>query len=113
MSDIKFCPKCQKEVHISETICVDCGYEFVKEKTVVVSNTVDKNDRFDPVPTWLWTVICFILPPVGLILYFCFRKKWHLRADAAKDGAVLGLIVWAIALLFVLFFAVDYRKLLP
>lgn len=113
MSDIKFCPDCQKEVPSSTQTCPDCGYQFVLEKKVQVSNAVNKNDRFDPVPLFLWSVIGFILPPVGVVLYFVFRKNWSQRAESAKDGFVLGALAWAIVILFLFFFTIDFRKLWP
>ena len=113
MSDIKFCPNCQKEVSKDVQVCDDCGYEFAPEKVEEASNKVINIERYDPVPTFLWTAHSFLFPVVGVILFFVFRKNWSARAEACKDGFVIGAIVWALVIMFLLFFAVDYKKLWP
>ena len=106
MTDIKYCPNCQKELSISEQTCPDCKYEFIIVEKKAETNSVSKTDRYDPTPAFLWTALGFIFPPLGAILYFVLRKKWVLRAENSKDGAVLGIICWAIALVFILIFFV-------
>lgn len=111
MSDIKYCPNCQKEVSKETLVCEDCGFEFVPEKVVQVTNTRSKIDRFDPVPQILWSIIAFCFPLIGLVLFFLFRKEWPLRAESCKDGIVIGLIIWALVIIFAVFFAIDYKAL--
>lgn len=111
MSDIKFCPNCQKEVSIKTEVCADCGFQFAPEKQEEASNKVINIERYDPVPTFLWTVLCFLFPLVGVILYFAFKKEWSIRAEACKDGFIIGAIVWALVIMFLLFFTVDYKEL--
>lgn len=113
MSDIKFCPNCQKEVSKDTLVCPDCGFEFAPEKEEEASNKVINIERFDPVPTFIWTVLSFLFPVVGVILFFVFRKNWSFRAEACKDGFIIGAIVWALVLMFLFFFAVDFKKLWP
>lgn len=106
MTDIKYCPNCQKELSCSEHICPECGFEFIVQEKKKETNAIVKGEQFDPVPSWLWFIISFVLPPVGGILLLTFRKKWIMRTDSCKDGAVMGLICWAIALIFILIFCV-------
>lgn len=106
MTDIKYCPNCQKELEISEKTCSDCGFEFVVQEKKKETNAIVKGERYDPVPGFLWTVLSFIFPVVGGILYLTLRKKWILRAENCKDGTMLGLICWAIAIVFILIFFV-------
>ena len=106
MTDIKYCPNCQKELPISEKNCPDCGFEFIIQEKKEKTNAIVKGEKFDPVPGWLWTIISFICPPLGGILLLAFRKKWIMRAENSKDGAIMGLICWAIAIVFILIFFV-------
>lgn len=106
MTDIKYCPNCQKELNVSEQKCPDCGFEFIVEEKKVETNAIVKGEKYDPVPGWLWTVLGFVLPPLGGILYLTLRKSWLHRAENSKDGAMLGLICWAIAIVFILIFFV-------
>ena len=42
MSDIKYCPNCQKEVSIKAEVYEDCGFQFAPEKEKEVSGYTDK-----------------------------------------------------------------------
>ena len=112
MNDIKYCPNCQLEVNKDVTKCPDCGYEFVPEKNVEPANRVSKVEKYDPVPAFIWSLLGFVLPPVGLILYLVFRKERPTRADNLKDSSLMGLVIWALLLLFFLFFIPDWKAIL-
>lgn len=111
MSDIKFCPNCQKEVSRKTEVCEDCGFEFAPEKEQEASNKVINIEKYDPVPVFLWTVLSFLFPIVGVILFFVFKKNRSVRAEACKDGFIIGAIVWTLVIMFLLFFMVDYKEL--
>lgn len=111
MSDIKFCPNCLKEVVKGTEVCDQCGFQFAPEKEEEASNKVINNEKYDPVPTFLWTVLSFLFPVVGVILFFVFKKEWSVRADACKDGFIIGAIVWTLVIMFLLFFMVDYKEI--
>ena len=111
MSDIKYCPNCQKEVSKEVTNCT-CGYEFVPEKNEEPANVVKKVEKFDPVPGFIWSVVGICTPIVGLVLYFIFKKERPTRADNVKDSSLMGLVIWALLFLFVLFFIPDWATIL-
>ena len=66
-------------------------------------------------PKWLWYIISFILPVVGLILGILYRRKGHPEsADFAKKttlAAVLG-IVACVAFYVVWFFVFGAAELM-
>lgn len=104
MAEVKYCPGCQKEVEVGVKVCPDCGYEFIVQEKKEVTNAVRKGELFDPTPAFLWTGMSFLIPIVGFILYFVFRKKWIARSEHCKDGAVIGIIVYALVAIFAFFF---------
>jgi uncharacterized membrane protein len=67
-------------------------------------------------PKWLWYLISFILPVVGLILGILYRRKGHPEsADFAKKttiAAILGLVacVACYVVYFVVFGAAELLK---
>jgi hypothetical protein len=66
-------------------------------------------------PKWLWYLISFILPVVGLILGILYRRKGHPEsADFAKKttiAAILGLVAY-LACYVVYFFVFGAAELL-
>lgn len=112
MNEIKYCPNCQLELNKGVSTCPECGFEFVPEKNDEPANVVKKVEKYDPVPAFIWSVLGFILPPVGLILYLVFRKERPTRAENLKDSSVMGLIIWALLFLFFLFFIPDWKEIL-
>lgn len=67
-------------------------------------------------PKWLWYLISFILPVVGLILGILYRRKGHPEsADFAKKttiAAILGLVacIACYVVYFVVFGAAEMLK---
>ncbi len=103
MSDIKYCPNCQKEVEASLKNC-ECGYEFyIKEveDEIASSNTTVIVDN---VPEFVWKLIGLLCPIAGLILAIVWRKKWVERSKILFKfslGMIIFLVVVAALAVFV------------
>lgn len=103
MSDIKYCPNCQKEVDASLKHC-ECGYEFyikqVEDEVASTNTTV----IVDNVPEFVWKLISLLCPIVGIILSFVWKKKWPERSKIlfkVSLGMIIFLVVVAAIAIFV------------
>jgi len=67
-------------------------------------------------PKWLWYIVSFVLPVVGLILGILYRRKAHPEsADFAKKttvAAVLGIVACIVCYVvwFFVFGAAEFLK---
>lgn len=71
-----FCPKCGNELQNNETQCPNCGH---------TQTNVDKKS----IP---FMIIGFLIPLVGIILFFVYKKKSPLKATSALNGAIVGFV---------------------
>ena len=82
-----FCPKCGKEIMDEAVICPHCG----------CSAKWETKKEYD-FPSPLLTILAFLLPIIGLIIYFVYKKTCPQKAISAWKGALIGIIFCVIAL---------------
>ncbi len=106
MSNIKYCPNCQKQHDVNAKEC-ECGFKFVVkevEDEIASTNTIV---HVDTVPQFVWKLIGFICPLAGLILYIIWRKRWPERAKNAGKFALTSVILVVVILALLIFYFVG------
>ncbi len=68
-----FCKECEKFVPDNKAECPYCGSTELEQKEIEVTHDA---------PSKLWWLICFLVPCLGLVMYFVWRKKFSQRADS-------------------------------
>lgn len=75
-----FCPNCGNEVNENQDVCLNCGQQLNKKTAVT---TVDEGG-------FLWGLLGFCVPIVGLILFLIWKDEKPLTAKAAGMGALIS-----------------------
>ncbi len=89
-----YCPKCGQQISNRDTFCPHCG-----TATRSINQTPVSDDR----PNFGLAILGFILPLVGLIIYFIDKNEHPRRAKSAVKGAltrfIAGIVIVVLALL--------------
>lgn len=92
------CPNCQKEIENDSVFCEYCG---TRVNQLPVNNTPTVNDEDSKLGCWL-SVLSFLIPLVGFVLYFKYKdteiEKARQAARLAWISIVLGIIFNIISL---------------
>ena len=89
------CPKCGREVDKDMVICPFCGEQFYNPNT--------KSRELVNIHLARYLVLTSILLPfVGLIVSFCFRKTYPVFSKVLARNAIYGFIIWLMVILLVL-----------
>lgn len=107
MTNIKYCPNCQKENPAEQQKC-SCGYEFVIKE--VVDETVSTNTTVfvDNIPSFVWKIVSFLSPIAGIVLYFKFKSKWPERSKICKKVAIGTIIFEAVVILILILVIIGF-----
>jgi len=62
-----YCPNCNAKLNDNIEVCPYC-----RQKTGYVKP--EAASRAGSIPIWFW-ILCFILPPVGIVCFFIARVK--------------------------------------
>lgn len=119
------CPNCNHEVKEGMLFCQQCGtkIEALRTPTEAVATPQAINLQESIIPTeklqkspvknapveggtFGWAVLGFLLFPVGLILFFIWRREHPKRAKSSGKGALLGLVL--LLLLYIGNIAMQY-----
>ena len=119
------CPNCNHEVKEGMLFCQQCGtkIEAVRTPEEAVATPQAVNGQEGTIPpeklqkspvknapveggTFGWAVLGFLLFPVGLILFFIWRREHPKRAKSSGKGALLGLVL--LLLLYIGNIAMQY-----
>lgn len=126
------CPNCNHEVKEGMLFCQQCGTKIEAVRTPVEAVRTPKeavatpqavNGQEGTIPTekvqkspvknapveggtFGWAVLGFLLFPVGLILFFIWRREYPKRAKSSGKGAFLGLVL--LLLLYIGNIAMQY-----
>lgn len=106
MTNIKYCPNCQKEVNVDEKHCT-CGFEFqIKEveDEIASTNTIV---IADPVPEFVWKLISIVCPIAGIVLAILWKEKWPERKKILFKFSLGMLIFFAVAIALVIFVVIG------
>lgn len=92
-----FCPYCGKEIPDSDNFCPYCGKSVRKNNEVLNEAHPDGHDEFKPnkdSQSIIMIILCFIVPILGIILYFVWKKKTPQRAKGVLISAIIGFFIW-------------------
>ncbi len=92
---MKFCSKCGKEINNDAVVCVHCGCS--------TSNLNASQDN----PSFLWSLLGFLWPLIGIILFAVWNKEKPLTAKCCLKGAIVSFVLSLVAVVaYVIFFVV-------
>lgn len=100
-----YCRNCGKEIDESVQFCQFCGEKQVQSnvaeevKTVEIKNSVSVDDKGG----FLWGLLGFLVPIVGLILYLCWQNEMPKNAKAVGTGALISAILALLPIVIVFF----------
>ncbi len=104
-----FCPNCGTQVEENNMTCIECGVE--------VSLMTPKNENSIPNQTtniavldddavyngiFLLVILGMLLPLIGIILYFIWRKAHPIKARAVGIGALLPISIISFYFIYVI-----------
>lgn len=78
-----YCPNCGEQIDDKAVVCPKCGVA-IRGKAAVSP---------DDAPSTGFSVLCFFIPVVGLILYLLWHETSPLKAKSCGKGAIIGVIV--------------------
>lgn len=108
MTNIKYCPNCQKTNDIEAKNC-ECGYEFfIKEVEDEIAST-NTTVIADPVPEFVWKLISIVCPIAGIILAVLWKEKWPERKKILFKVSLGMLIFIAVMILLTIFVLVGLK----
>lgn len=85
---MKYCSKCGKEIMDEALICPECG--CVQESIVQGKNASQTKESSNNIG---WSILGFLVPIAGLILYPVWKETSPTKAKAAGVGALIGFVV--------------------
>ena len=119
------CPNCNHEVKEGMLFCQQCGTKIEAVRTpeeavatpqaINLQESIIPSEKMQKSPvknapveggTFGWAVLGFLLFPVGLILFFIWRREHPKRAKSSGKGALLGLVL--LLLLYIGNIAMQY-----
>ena len=83
-----FCRICGKEISEEAVICPHCGAQAASEH---------KEEKTKNEHPFVWGILSFFLPLVGLILIFVFWKKKPISARMCLRGTIVGILAFVCA----------------
>jgi len=93
----KYCGNCGNEVNEKAYVCVKCG--------VVVGNDVDSIPVSEDNGGFGWSILGFLVPLVGLILYLVWKDEKPKCAKAIGKGAlistIIGVVIYILMMLLI------------
>ena len=119
------CPNCNHEVKEGMLFCQQCGTKIEAVRTpeeavatpqaINLQESIIPSEKMQKSPvknapveggTFGWAVLGFLLFPIGLILFFIWRREYPKRAKSSGKGAFLGLVL--LLLLYIGNIAMQY-----
>jgi hypothetical protein len=85
-----FCQHCGQEVEVNQEVCLSCGRAV---KPSLGTSKVQSNDEGG----FLWGLLGFCIPIIGLILYLVWMND---RPNTAKSAGMGALISVGISIVF-------------
>lgn len=99
---MNYCPNCGNKVDENAYICVKCG---VKLKN---NNSISSNDDGN----FVWGLLGFAIPLVGLVLYLSMKDSNPNNAKMAGKGALISVIIgFVLAIIGIILFSVFAFKI--
>ncbi|MDE6111437.1 MAG: zinc-ribbon domain-containing protein [Eubacterium sp.] len=109
-----YCPRCGNEIRNGEYFCQNCGMRFNSSYNMMPQYAgVMPNDS----PSFMFALIGFFFPIIGLILYLVYDSKSPKKAKSAGKGALTSVILRVVAtivfvMVYIVFIAgiIDYSS---
>lgn len=102
-----FCKHCGNEVVPDAAICVNCGRALdYDRKHGVATGQGDGNSV-------LWGILGFLIPILGIILYFVWKDEKPKSAKAAGIGALVCICAVIVVYLFMFIMLLILIPLMP
>ena len=96
MAQKNYCPSCGEKLDDNYNICPNCGEKLSNTPSDHGENQGPAEDE----QTFLWGLLGFFIPVVGLILFLVWRQDRPAAGNAAGTGALVSVIFWALLLMF-------------
>ncbi|MFW5894837.1 MAG: zinc ribbon domain-containing protein [Bacillota bacterium] len=105
-----YCPSCGSKLDKDYTLCPHCGENleelesnertYEKERT---TNTYSKpvDYRLNGMETFVWGLVGFFIPLLGLIIYIMWRTEKPEIAGAVGTGALISVVITMLLIMFV------------
>lgn len=106
MTNIKYCPNCQKENHVEAKNC-QCGYEFFIKEVVDEMASTNTTVIADPVPEFVWKLIGIVCPIAGIILGCLWKTKWPERKKILFKFSIGMLIFLGVVVALTIFVVIG------
>lgn len=101
---MKFCTHCGTELNDAANFCSNCGRN-VTTRTATVAPTQSSPAQGQENVSPALTLISFLLPWLGCLLYFLYKADQPAKAFECRRGALGGLavgaIIWVLALIII------------
>ncbi len=93
-----YCVACGNEIHDDAVVCMNCGVGTSK----MVKPTSSESEL-----SFLWGVLGFFVPIVGIILYIVWKNTKPMSSKASGIGALIRIIIltviYSILLIIIMF----------
>ncbi len=104
---MKYCSHCGEQLNDDVNYCPKCGLNVNQNNNFSknsMSNVYDSSKSYDESSesTFIYSVIGFFVPIVGIILFCIWNNEYPSRAKSAIKGTLIAIAVYVI--LFVLLF---------
>lgn len=90
-----YCRNCGKNIDVSTMYCTNCGTRFD-------NTTTDDNSSF------VFAILGFFIPIIGLIIFLIYEGKKPKRAKSAGKGALIGFITKIVLSVFLVILYVVF-----
>ncbi len=97
---MKFCTKCGAQLDENARFCQSCGVRA--DGTEPYMPPQPQYNNTDDSPSFLYALIGFLFPFVGLILYLAMQGTQPKKAASAGKGALIGFISSLVFVLLVI-----------
>lgn len=86
---MKYCTNCGNKLNENQAVCLNCG--------VLINNNKNLNQNIETDNGGIgWSLLGFLIPIVGLILYLVWKDEKPITSKAAGKGALVSFIVSAV-----------------
>lgn len=98
-----YCKNCGIKIDDQASFCSKCG---TAQQNTTILPSGQSEDKY----VWLWGVLSFFIPIVGLVLYLVWKDTKPKDAKYAGIGALIGFIIVIVIIIICLFlFASVFR----
>ena len=109
-----YCIKCGSEIPSGSNSCTNCNTPVTKKESVEIIQAnkapVKKRGEAYDASTKGMAATGFFLPPVGILFYLFAKKDTPVRAKTALQGALFGIVTYALAAVIFIYLILPIEK---